>query len=788
MKRVGNDILDFYEDLSSMDVEAMSPITRLSLCLTLCDILTNGDGDRYGDGTYYGNKSFRESDGQTAVRFREAMDGVLDALEPDTQPIDASLDPDRDAHDLLIALADLADTALAEYDDRKQQRGVLDYNDLIGHALTFLTGTDTDATARLRENLWYVMVDEFKTPTRGSGNSSARSQAIRIRSTPITCVSSVTSNRASTGSGTPTSPSSTMPPTRFTPRTPRTDRVSATQRSPRTSAPSPETLRAINGLFDRVFASGDDEPYEAVSAPLIAGRDTPTNLDPITEYLPVPVDTDLRNRYLSSDHDLTDLPESEPADIEAAAIANRIAELLNDETLVTDHDDNTDDGTRPVTPDDIAVLIRSRSDLKDYERGLRGANIPYTVIKGEGFYDTPEIRAFTALLDALVDPTDDIALYAAARSPLCGLTDTQLATAHNPDDTLWESLQASDDPDVTSVVADLERWRVYAGTGNTPGATTDSWIALADRILEETGYLAAIAADERGTTALANVDKLRDTLRKFDASGVPSLDRVTTRLTNQAEQGRKEPEANDATDATGVRIMTVHEAKGQEYPVVVVPGLGKGFNDKARLSNGSIEYERVPIGGDRNPILGLNVPTDDHTGTDATLMRHVARDRRRAEEHAEEKRVLYVAATRAEDHLILTGRHTADDDHDTGIKQPDSDNPSSYRDWIQPALFGDDDDAIRNWNALETDDSFTATLSYEIEGDTDHGVITIRCPPDTDQYDYRPDPISASTHRSAYEYEHPWEFTLSASDLSRIPAGTARLQHRDDTHQVTATP
>jgi len=787
MKRVGNEILDFYEDLTSRDIEAMSPITRLSLCLTLCSILTNSDGDRYSDGTYYGNKSFRESDGQTAVRFREAMDGVLDALEPDAQPIDASLDPDRDAHDLLIALADLADTALAEYDDRKQQRGVLDYNDLIGHALTFLTDTDTDATARLREDLWYVMVDEFQdTNTRqwqlvqaltsdsdpfNADNvcvvGDIKQSIYRFRDADVTVFDDAadTIHAANTANG-----SSVCDPALTT-----------------NFRTLPETLRAINGLFDRVFAYGDDEPYEAVSAPLIAGRDTPTELDPITEYLPVPVDTDLRNRYLSPDHDLADLPESEPADIEAVAIANRIAELLNDETLVTDHDVDTDSHTRPVTPDDIAVLIRSRSDLKDYERGLRGANIPYTVIKGEGFYDTPEIRAFTALLDALADPTDDIALYAAARSPLCGLTDTQLATAHDPGDTLWDSLQASDDPDVTSVVADLERWRAYAGTGDTPGATTDSWVALADRILEETGYLAAIVADERGTTALANVDKLRDTLREFDASGVPSLDRVTTRLTNHAEQGRKEPEANDATDATGVRIMTVHEAKGQEYPVVVVPGLGKGFNDKARLSNGSIEYERVPIAGDRRPVLGLNVPTDDHTGTDATLMRHVARDRRRAEEHAEEKRVLYVAATRAEDHLILTGRHTADDDHDTGIKQPDPDNPSTYRDWIQPALFGDDD-AIRNWNALETDDSFTATLSYEIKGDTDHGEITIRCPPDTDQYDYRPDPVSASTNRSAYEYEHPWEITLSASDLSRIPAGTAQLQHHNDTHQVTATP
>ncbi|QKY19701.1 UvrD-helicase domain-containing protein [Halolamina sp. CBA1230] len=787
-KRVGNDVLAFVEATSRQDIADATPIEQLELFRSLCDTLTNSDGDRYGDGTYYGNKSFRQSDGPTATRFRDAMDSVLDTLAPATRPTDASLDPDRDAHELLTALADLAEAALTEYNDRKHQRGVLDYNDLIGHTLTFLTDPDQDAVADLREDLLYIMVDEFQdTNTRQwqlvqaltSGTDpftadnvcvvgDVKQSIYRFRDADVTIFDDATTamHDANTANGT----------------NPRNPELTTNFRT------LPETLQAINGLFDHVFAYGNDEPYEAVSGPLTAGRDTPTDLSPITEYLPVPVETDLRDRYLDTDHGLTDLPESEPADIEATALANRIAALLTDNTLVTDDDPESDTDTRPVQPEDIAVLIRSRSDLKDYERGLRAADIPYTVIKGEGFFDTPEIRPFIALLNALADPTDDIALYAAARSPLCGLTDTQLATAHDTDDTLWNSLQTSTDPAVESVVEDIERWREYAGTGNTPGATVESWVALADRILEETGYLAAIAADERGTTALANIDKLRDKLREFDANGVPSIDRVTTRLADQAEQGRKEPEANDATDSTGVRIMTVHEAKGQEFPVVAMPGLGKGFNDRARISNGSIEYERVPIAGERRPLLGLNVSTDDRTDTDATLMRRVARDRRRAEEHAEEKRILYVAATRAEDHLILTGRHNADGDHDTGIEQPDPDDPSSPIDWIQPALFNTDTDTAGWWDTLEANGSFTVTLPYEIDGDTGRGTLDVRLPPDDAQYDPDPDPVPATTERSPYTYEQPWEFTLSASDLTRIPAGTVELHEHDDTNQVTASP
>lgn len=787
MKYVGNDLVKFVETLTNTDLEATTPIQQIELCFTLCDTFTTEDGGRYGEGKYYGNKSFRESDDPTATRFHDAMDGVLETLAPETRPTDASLDPDRTAHELLTALADLAEAALDEYTDRKRQRGVLDYNDLISHALTFLTDADQDAVDNLREDLLYIMVDEFQdTNTRqwqlvqsltgGTDPFNADNVCVvgdikqsiyRFRDADVTIFGDAASamRDANTASGT----SSHTPELTTNFRT------------------LPETLQAINGLFDHVFAYGNDEPYEAVSGPLTAGRDTPHELTPIIEYLPVPVETELRERYLDADHTLTDLPESEPADIEATALANRIATLLFDNTPVTDTDAESDGETRPTEPEDIAVLIRSRSNLKDYERGLRAAKIPYTVIKGEGFFDTPEIRPFTALLNALADPTDDISLYAAARSPLCGLTDTQLATAHIPDNTLWNSLQNSTDPDIQSVVEDIERWREYAGSGNTPGPTVESWAALADRILDETGYLTAIAADERGTTALANIDKLRDKLREFDASGVPSIDQVTTRLTNQSEQGRSEPEANDATDSTGVRIMTVHEAKGQEYPVVAVPGLGKGFNDKARISNGSIEYERVPIAGDRRPLLGLNVHTDDRTDADATLMRRVARDRRRAEEHAEKKRILYVAATRAEDHLILTGQHNADDDHETGIKQPDPEDPSSPRDWIQPTLFNTATETAGWWDTLETNESFTVTLPYDIGSDTDHGVLTVRLPPDTEQYNPASDPVPATTERSPYTYEQPWEFSLSASDLSRIPAGTAELQEHNDTNQITAS-
>lgn len=789
MGSIGENMLSFHDQFEDVDIETASPIDQLSLCLRLCEILTS-DGDAYAEGTYFGKKAFRTSEGPEATAFRDSMTAVCDTLKPETRPVDATLDADHKAHELLQALASLTDQAFDAYDSRKRKRGVVDYNDLIGYTREFLTTSGIVAADQLREDLMYVMVDEFQdtnsrqweliqTLVTAPGDFDADSLCVvgdmkqsiyRFRDADVTVFNDATAvmQAANTANGT----------SECDPELTKNFRT------------LPETLRAINGLFDAVFGYGTTEPFEATSGPLAAGRETPTAVSPITEYIPVPVEQTLREQYLGADHDLTELPESEPADIEATAIANRIAGLLNDETPVTNDADEEDaPETRPIKPDDIAVLIRSRSDLKDYERALRTANLPYTVIKGEGFFETPEIRAISSLVEAITEPTDEIALYAALRSPLCGLADETIAAIHDPKRALWESLQEASDDTVQSVVEDFERWRAAAGTCSSVATPQiDSWVGFVDQILEETGYLTAVAADERGNSTIANIDKLRDKLREFDSSGLPTLERVVTQLSEQANHGGTDAEANDMTNETGVSIMTIHEAKGQEFPVVIVPGLGKGFNDKARISNGSVEFEYARVGDSRRPILGLNVPTDEGTDTEATMMRHVAQQRRRNEEHAEEKRVLYVACTRVEDHLILTGQHSADDDTPTGVALPEPDSPSSYSDWILPALFGLDDEAVDNWQTLEARGEFRTELSYGFDGVNKSGSITVRLPPETASYSHEPSPVDPQTHRTPYSYEQPWEFTLSASDLSRIPAGTVELQYDESTRQITTTP
>lgn len=776
-KRVGQPLLDWNEGVEHLPPQSTTPFEQLSLCIELCDILTNGDNEGYADGTYFGKKGFRTSTGEIETQYIEAMTGLLETVQPTEQPIDADVTPDRDAYQLLTALASLVQTALERYDQQKRRQGVVDYNDLIRLTIKFLE-SDSDAVAQLRSDLQYVMVDEFQdtndrqwrlvkalvsdenqfTPDNVFLVGDTKQSIYRFRDADVTVFDTARTALAKANAENETPDDGPPLITNF--RT------------------LPETLSAINGLFDRVFGYGGSEAYEATAGPLRAGRESKSNVGPVVEYIPVPVDSELRTRFLDHDHILYELPESEPADIEATVIATRIARLLNSDTQVSA--DNTAGGdeatSRKVVPEDVAVLIRSRSDLKDYERALRTASVPYTVIKGEGFFETPEIRSLVSLFRVLADPSNEISLYATLRSPLCGLDDETIARVRDPTGSLWEDIQQAEGAEIRTVATDLKRWREYAGIADsTTISRVDNWVDLADRIFEETGYITAVAADERGVAAVANVDKFSEKLREFDVTGVSSIERVVARLSEQSDQGRTEAEANISDGGRGVRIMTVHEAKGQEFPVVVVPGLSKGFTDRGRISNGSVEFELVQIDDERRPILGLNVPGDWGEKNRGTLMRHIAKERRRAEERAEEKRILYVACTRAEDHLILTGRHTVDEDDPTGVEPADPMEPSSMRDWILPALFGLDDTAVSSWEQLETDGSFTRALRYELDGEASKGTFTVRLPPESGSYDDETEPVIPNTQRSAFEYEQPWEVLVSASVLSRLADGSAKL-------------
>jgi ATP-dependent helicase/nuclease subunit A len=318
--------------------------------------------------------------------------------------------------------------------------------------------------------------------------------------------------------------------------------------------------------------------------------------------------------------------------VEARHIARMLKEMLDTQVLV--HDRATD-RLRPVCPGDIAILSRAWEPLDTYGAALEAVGIPTVHAGGGDLLSTREAKDGWVLLRFLSDPADDLALAAVLRSPFFAVSDRTLFTFAQslPGKTTWWSLlREADTPELLrpSWVLDelLQACRI-----DPPSRL----LQVADRL---TGYTAVIAnlpgaarreADWRGFLAcVRNLER-----GSVDLFGL--VRRLKRLLAAQVEVPRPPLEAGDA-----VALMTIHGAKGLEWSIVVVPDLTR-----------SAPSNTDPVRFD--PDLGVAVKVRGETGeTQKPALFTLLECRQKDREEAEARRVLYVALTRARDHLILS--------------------------------------------------------------------------------------------------------------------------------------
>jgi len=340
---------------------------------------------------------------------------------------------------------------------------------------------------------------------------------------------------------------------------------------------------------------------------------------------------------------------------EAAAIARRVKAILSGSAGVAVRErgrDGEPERERRPRPRDVALLLRRLTEVDAYERALRAEGIPFRVARGQGFYQAPEVRDLGELLAVLVDPSDAAAWAAVLRSPWCAV----------PDGALYLLARGGLPALAREAPAEVRR-RVEAGAG--PDAMDEAgWGRLA-ALLEAIAALrplrdrlpvnellaravraldldAALLASPDGERRLANLSKALALAGRFHADGGGALELVR-HLRAWAARPPREPEGDlEAEDA--VAVLSIHQAKGLEWPVVVVPDLG------ARLHQ---ERPRPMLDGDGRLCAPLCDPAADAVRTTRTLEEARAEDRRSAV--AESRRLLYVALTRARDHLVLSG-------------------------------------------------------------------------------------------------------------------------------------
>jgi ATP-dependent helicase/nuclease subunit A len=315
---------------------------------------------------------------------------------------------------------------------------------------------------------------------------------------------------------------------------------------------------------------------------------------------------------------------------EARVLATTIRHAIEAGWRVRDRDS---DEEREATYGDVVVLVPRRTALDTYLEAFRRAGVPVRAEGGRSFFQRQEVLDLSNILQAIDDPLDQIALVASLRSTAFGCSDEEIYLHHAAGHRFDYRLDCPDSPEsireALALLRDLHDFRSRVSLAQLVRAT-----------LEKTRLIEIALTGWDGQQSAANLVKLADRARAFSASGAGGL-RAFARWLTEQRASSDEAEANVAEETDEVvRVMTIHAAKGLEFPIVALANLG------TRPRN---DVEPVP--DRRAHRLHLRIKAGDYEfktpGFDDAWTHE------KEQKAAEDKRLLYVAVTRARDHLIV---------------------------------------------------------------------------------------------------------------------------------------
>lgn len=408
----------------------------------------------------------------------------------------------------------------------------------------------------------------------------------------------------------------------------------------------PGLISAFNTLFSAILVRDDDSPVAKYQIEFDQAMQAFRQELPDAEaktYAPIEL---IIQRNASS----SKLPDFVPSDErrvwEAHEIAKRLMQLRAESAPVHDKEANT---LKAYDYGDTAILFQSTSHITTYEQVFKAMGIPFVTLAGRGYYNRQEVWDVLNLLKALHNPADNLSLASALRSPMFGFSDEMLYVLRSirEEDSrkpiqLWDALSA----EIFDYLSEDEISRIH-----TARDLLQSLRTLAGRVtisellriaLAKTGYLATLTGLQGGARLRRNVEKLIDIAEQ---SGKITLGAFSHYLNDLSASEVREGEAT--LDTAGVvRLMTVHASKGLEFPVVVLADASwerRGGGGKQIIYDSDTSSLACKI---FDEVEGKYV--DSFAYRQATRLQSLR-------EEAERKRLLYVAATRARDCLIISG-------------------------------------------------------------------------------------------------------------------------------------
>ncbi|HAO77510.1 MAG TPA: helicase-exonuclease AddAB subunit AddA [Verrucomicrobia subdivision 3 bacterium] len=349
-----------------------------------------------------------------------------------------------------------------------------------------------------------------------------------------------------------------------------------------------------------------------------------------------------------SDDENGDLADLDETTKEARLIAQRLKQLVAEQHEIWDEEKKL---FRPAQFGDLAILLRSpRGKSEVYAKEFERAGVPLSVARG-GFFESAEILDLLSLLQLLDNPLQDVPCIAVLRSPLVGLSLDELVEIRlTTKGHFWTALNRIQNEKLKikngaaektpKFLERFSRWRKLA--------KRNSLSECLEAVLAETLYADWLRAQPCGAQRAANIERFLNLAQSFDQFQRQGLFRFLKFIEAQQEAG-SEPDAPAIPTENAVRLMSIHQSKGDEFPVVALPDLAKTFNEQDLRGEIIFDEEFGLCPKVKPPSSGRRYPSLPHW---------LAQRRQKRELRGEELRLLYVALTRARDTLVLSATIT----------------------------------------------------------------------------------------------------------------------------------
>jgi ATP-dependent exoDNAse (exonuclease V) beta subunit len=430
----------------------------------------------------------------------------------------------------------------------------------------------------------------------------------------------------------------------------------------------PDLIKFFNNIFPTIMEN-EGEPYEAKFEEL--------GYKPASKDVKPKIKALIKQYYKDEMLENPDEEAGESFSSEAVAVANEIAKALYTDAYLLK------DGKRP-TVNDIAILMEKKSGQMYYEKALRSKDIPYVILDNKSLTQEALTNDIYCILQLLIFPKDKISLAATLRGPFAKLSDDAIFyILHSKCDERF-----SVDEDVELNEDDLMKLECFKDTFRTleKKAKSSTNSELLDYLFYEAGLRYYYVSEPAYQSYLSSYDYLYRYARGCDNKSLSSfLDLIRPQL-GQISQLNETLILQEESD--GVKIMTIHKSKGLEFPLVFICCMGS-----SPMSKQSMFLQKDDVPYTRNY---------KENGSYKNFIQELLSERDKKELLAEKKRVLYVAMTRAETHLVLVGTFNK---QNRNISQ----DPQKNNNLLLMSLYG----AKVEWTEDDSAGRFVSTLEKE---------------------------------------------------------------------------